>query len=216
MENKKSYVGLSKDIAKRLSHHKMKSSWKVEPNKPLYRAIQKYGVESFSFDILEKCPITEMASREHYWIEKLDSMNNGYNLTNGGEGTGAYDEILYKRFKISVVDNYKFYPTKKSYINWWEIDFDTNRKLNYSDVSRFLESEDDDLHEFNEADELDAYKKELYFIEHDICPYKNHIDECENVDCIECGESMFCQYKNSVDEKRFREEEYITFNPDLE
>lgn len=51
-----------------------------------------YGIENFSFEIIEECPPQELNNREIYWISYyhtwvLDPQCNGYNLTNGGEGS---------------------------------------------------------------------------------------------------------------------------------
>lgn len=42
-------------------------------------AIQEYGVENFTLEILES-DIEDYDEREHYWIEKLNALApNGYN-----------------------------------------------------------------------------------------------------------------------------------------
>lgn len=48
----------------------------------------KYGKDKFKVEILEKIyNIEDSSSRERYWIEKLDSINNGYNMIRGGGGS---------------------------------------------------------------------------------------------------------------------------------
>lgn len=54
------------------------------------RAFIKYGIENFTFKILEECLNNEMSEREIYWIHKLntcvkDKNSWGYNMTHGGE-----------------------------------------------------------------------------------------------------------------------------------
>ena len=86
--NNKKYVGLSKDIYRRWGEHKkipFNPSSK-EYNYPLYNAIRKYGLDNFDFTILEQCDDQELLKeKEKQWIEYYDSINNGYNLTEGGE-----------------------------------------------------------------------------------------------------------------------------------
>lgn len=54
---------------------------------PLYKAIRKYGIENFNFDIIEECSADELNEREKYWISYYNSYGeNGYNLTPGGDG----------------------------------------------------------------------------------------------------------------------------------
>ena len=58
--------------------------------RPLYNAINKYGVNNFTFETIEET--NEPQEREIYYIQKYDSFNNGYNATLGGEGTRFIDE----------------------------------------------------------------------------------------------------------------------------
>lgn len=43
-----------------------------------------FGPDSFRFTVLEECEVHELDDKEMLWIEKLDSYQNGYNLTKGG------------------------------------------------------------------------------------------------------------------------------------
>ena len=47
----------------------------------LYNAMRKYGIENFSFQVIEE---TDDESREIYWIEVFDSIKSGYNIRSGG------------------------------------------------------------------------------------------------------------------------------------
>lgn len=86
--NNKIYIGKAFDIQRRWSEHKVAIN---NPNKQyhLYRAMRKYGIENFSMEIIEECPIDNdiLYEREQYWINYYDSYNKGYNQTLGGEGT---------------------------------------------------------------------------------------------------------------------------------
>lgn len=52
---------------------------------PLYFAMKKYGVDVFTFEILEECTQEELNQKEVFYIEKYDSYHNGYNLSLGGD-----------------------------------------------------------------------------------------------------------------------------------
>lgn len=86
--NKKQYVGLSTNCVRRWYDHRSKSinsHKKDDIEKPLYRAMRKYGLDNFSFSILEECPKELLCEREVFWIEKLKSYSDGYNATIGGD-----------------------------------------------------------------------------------------------------------------------------------
>lgn len=56
------------------------------------RAIRTYGIDRFTPEILEECPIEEADEREKYYIKKYNSWQAGFNSTSGGKnylcGTG--------------------------------------------------------------------------------------------------------------------------------
>ena len=58
----------------------------------LWRAINKYGIENFSKEIIEYCESSSVLNeREKYWIEKTDSLYpRGYNIAKGGNGGDLY------------------------------------------------------------------------------------------------------------------------------
>lgn len=83
--NNHSYIGLSTHIEDRWEYHKNSYNWNREKSKTLYKAIQKYGIDNFTFEILEECRIEELSDKEKYYIEKYNTYNDGYNMTTGGE-----------------------------------------------------------------------------------------------------------------------------------
>jgi len=52
----------------------------------ILKAMNKYGIQNFKFRVIEECKDDIVNERETYWITKLDTYNNGYNCTLGGEG----------------------------------------------------------------------------------------------------------------------------------
>lgn len=99
--NGKSYIGQSVNIQKRFNAHR---SVAFNPNDknynyPLYRAIRKYGIDNFSFDILEECDVSELNNKEIYYIAQYKTYGKlGYNQDAGGDQASHYlklsDELV--------------------------------------------------------------------------------------------------------------------------
>lgn len=71
--------------------------------KKLYNAIKKYGWENFTYELYEIPNDPELISMmEIEMIELLDTYNNGYNLTIGGEGMSGYKHTDESKAKISA------------------------------------------------------------------------------------------------------------------
>lgn len=94
--NGKSYIGQSTNIEKRFIGHK---SVAFNPNDknynyPLYRAIRKYGLENFSFEVLEECDVSELNNKEIYYISKYHTHGKfGYNQDDGGNHASHYIKL---------------------------------------------------------------------------------------------------------------------------
>lgn len=86
--NGKCYIGQSVDILRRWRNHKetSKNSSKEAYEYPLYRAFRKYGLENFSFEILEECKKEELDIKETFYINKYNSLDEGYNQVLVGQG----------------------------------------------------------------------------------------------------------------------------------
>jgi group I intron endonuclease len=91
--NQKVYVGASQDPVRRLKEHRHAARHGVD--RLLYRAMRKYGVDSFHLDIIygssNRTHIFEEMEPHFIRLHKSDS--EGYNLTKGGDG-GNTVELL--------------------------------------------------------------------------------------------------------------------------
>lgn len=56
--------------------------------------MQKYGIENFSIEEIEECPINIVNDREKFWIETYGTYSSGYNATFGGDGRAYVDYEL--------------------------------------------------------------------------------------------------------------------------
>lgn len=85
--NNKVYIGQSKNVERRWKEHKSRlDNEHFECGSIFHKALKKYGVENFSFEIIEECDAEVLNEREIYWISVFNSNNPqfGYNLTKGG------------------------------------------------------------------------------------------------------------------------------------
>lgn len=89
--NDKKYIGLSRDIRRRWNEHRSDLRNNRHVNIYLQRAWDLYGENSFRFEILELCDPIEICNKELYYISKYHTLSHedGYNLTNGGEGAAT-------------------------------------------------------------------------------------------------------------------------------
>ena len=85
--NNKKYVGISREVEKRWRSH-----CEVESRSMLHKAIIKYGKDNFKFEhIANAFSWKDACELEKQFIIEIDTKSpNGYNLTNGGDGTPGY------------------------------------------------------------------------------------------------------------------------------
>ena len=74
------YIGQSLDVYKRWSDH-CKAGLGIDTpvGNKLYKAIQNYGLENFTFQLLCECPKEQLNEKEKYFIELYQSDTYGYN-----------------------------------------------------------------------------------------------------------------------------------------
>jgi group I intron endonuclease len=107
----KTYVGITtKTLEERIFAHINKAN---REKSYFQTALKKYGRDSFEFSIIDSANTKEeLFEKERQWIEKLDTLKNGYNLTIGGGGiTDMTKEI---RDKISKSKSGKPNPKLKN------------------------------------------------------------------------------------------------------
>ena len=86
LKNNKLYIGLTTvSLEQRWKGHITQAN--IGNQKPLYRAIRKYGVENFSIEsIYETDSFEELGDIERLYIQQYNTrVPNGYNLSAGGE-----------------------------------------------------------------------------------------------------------------------------------
>ena len=80
------YIGQAIDIYKRWSQHaKCGLGIDTPPGNKLYKAIQEYGLENFTFEVLTECNAIELDEKEKYFISLYQADIFGYNGTKGND-----------------------------------------------------------------------------------------------------------------------------------
>lgn len=87
-QNNKVYIGQTiKPLSHRISEHKCRAA-DSDSHTKFYNAIKKYGWESFVWEVIEesdKWTQDELNSKEQYYIQLYNSIENGYNTLVGGK-----------------------------------------------------------------------------------------------------------------------------------
>ena len=100
-KNQKVYIGFDSQWPHRKNSHKC---YHKKGNNKFYRAIRKYGWDSFDWEVIYQSKDFEHTLKimESFFIEQYNSFKNGYNSTLGGEGTFG---IKRKNQKVSYNHN---------------------------------------------------------------------------------------------------------------
>ena len=104
LTNNKCYIGQSVHIEQRWKDHIrcMSDSRRDAYNRPLYKAFRKYGIDNFSFEILEECTEDKLNEREQYWILFYHSIDKqyGYNLILSNQ-TANHSNKIVKQYSLN-------------------------------------------------------------------------------------------------------------------
>ena len=133
--NNKIYIGkTSSTVEERFKEH-CNDSKKIRCEKrPLYDAMNKYGIDKFYIEMIEQVPNDEIASqREMYWIKTLRTYIgfqdcNGYNATLGGDSGGT---SINKKSVIGVINDLKTTSMKhKEIAQKWNMSIEMVQGIN--------------------------------------------------------------------------------------
>ena len=132
--NGKVYIGQSVDIGRRWRQHMT-----AEDDIYFHKAIQKYGVENFEWEVIEQCKKKDLDEREIYWIEYYDSFNKGYNCTRGGDGVSGGEDHPRWKGGVSSDEDYCRQYSKQYY------------QVNKEQKKQYYEENKDKIKEYKEA-----------------------------------------------------------------
>ena len=98
--NGKCYIGQTNNLHKRKSHHILVA--KKKSTLIFHRALLKYGVDTFIWEVLCECETKEeLDEMEFHYIKQYNSFGTGgYNMTLGGDGGWGHSVSLDARKRI--------------------------------------------------------------------------------------------------------------------
>ena len=81
LKNNMCYVGQSANIAERWRQHIKRGVGAETPTRnKLYTAMKTYGVENFTFEVIEECERSLLNERESYWQDYFKAKEFGYSI----------------------------------------------------------------------------------------------------------------------------------------
>lgn len=80
--NNKVYIGQSRNLQSRITRHKYRLKNNEHINKHLQNSYNKYGNDSFKYEIIEYCEENILNERECHWILHFNSHNRLYGYNN--------------------------------------------------------------------------------------------------------------------------------------
>ena len=84
LQNQMCYVGQSVNLSDRWKQHIKRGIGADTPTKnKLYPALEAFGVENFSFEVIEKCPKDKLDDREKFWTQYFHAQDFGYSIRSG-------------------------------------------------------------------------------------------------------------------------------------
>lgn len=82
MTNGMCYVGQSVNVSERFRQHIKRGLGAEQPTRnKLYPAMAEFGVENFTFELIEECDKSKLDEREDYWQNYFQAKEYGYSIT---------------------------------------------------------------------------------------------------------------------------------------
>ena len=135
--NNKSYIGqTTKTAEERWKEHKRSINTNHSSciNKTLYKAMRKYGIENFIFEVIQDNIkiYKQLDEAEIYWIDYYNTFVKGYNETFGGQ---QYHKILPNK---EIIEDYNKTRSARKTALKFGIDHSTvDDILNQNNIPRF-------------------------------------------------------------------------------
>ena len=102
------YIGSSKNVKSRWAVHKCHSTWKNNPNNPMYLDMKHYGTDKFEFEILAEVEAEQLKETEQQFIELLKPAYNNRNAN-------GIDTERYKKYHKEYHKSERYKEYQKEY-----------------------------------------------------------------------------------------------------
>jgi group I intron endonuclease len=117
--NNKIYIGSTYSFKKRKNSHINLLNLDKHGNRHLQNAWNKYGEESFKFEILEKCEVCSLIEREQYYINNLKPDYNILKIANSLKGythSEKTKKVISEKMKQRIFTEKHKENIRKSYL----------------------------------------------------------------------------------------------------
>jgi group I intron endonuclease len=178
--NGKVYIGKSNNFENRKMSHFYNSTYENYNSTKMKRAINKYGFDNIIWDILfESDDIDIINEKEKQFIILFDSIKNGYNISNGGDGGDTIsnnerkNDIIKQQLKSKGIDPDKYVIITDELKNDIIDDYVNNKlsrnalvikySISKQRMSRFLKSENIEIN-MNKSSEVNTKKFDIEYV----------------------------------------------------
>lgn len=103
--NEDCYIGSSINLKNREFRHLRDLKNNNHHSVILQRAVEKYGIENFQFEIVEECLKSELLNREQYYLDTLNPKYNICKIAGSPLGTKQSKEACEKKRKYAIENN---------------------------------------------------------------------------------------------------------------
>lgn len=134
-KNNKRYIGITNKVRQRINQHVV--SYNKGSKQYIHKALNHYGVDNFTFEILEIVDSREKLNlREVYYIKKYNTtdLKLGYNLTYGGKSKGSTPENTKNKITASKKVKVGQYDLQGNLLKIFNSVKEAERQLNIPDT----------------------------------------------------------------------------------
>ena len=179
--NQKCYIGQSIDIERRWRDEK-RTAFDITAknyNYPISQAFRKYGLENFSFEVIEECFQSELNQKERYWINYYNSFFNGYNQTLGGDSSKTLE--ISKENIIGIFNDLKTTDMyHREIAEKWNISIEMVQGINTGRYW-FIETENYPLQKLHKGNSRRGLEKKIWYCQDcgkEISKGSNYCKDC--------------------------------------